>query len=98
MLRTARGQVLARRTSNRMRVTVRLFAAHREAAGTSTYIAHLPVGATVSDAYASVCGSFPSIAHSAGSTAFALNRAHVGGDAPLHDGDEIAILPPVAGG
>jgi len=81
-----------------MRVTVRLFAAHREAAGTSTYIAELPAGATVSDAYADVCGSFPTIARTLGSTAFALNREHVGADAPLHDGDEIAILPPVAGG
>ena len=98
MLRTARGQVLARRTSIRMRITVRLFAAHREAAGTSTYIAELPAGATVSDAFANVCGSFPGISRSANSMAFALNRAHVRGDAVLHDGDEVAILPPVAGG
>src|SRR5215469_7455293 len=98
MLRTARGQVLARRTSKRMRITVRLFAAHREAAGTNTYIAELPDGATVSDAYAGICDSFPNIASSAGATAFALNHAHVGGDEPLHDGDEVAILPPVAGG
>ena len=81
-----------------MRITVRLFAAHREAAGTNTYIADLPSGATVSDAYARVCGSFPSIAQSGRATAFALNRAHVLGDEPLHDGDEVAILPPVAGG
>jgi molybdopterin converting factor subunit 1 len=81
-----------------MRVTVRLFAAHREAAGTSTYVADLPDGATVSDAYAHVCASFPKIAHRAGSTAFALNRTHVSGDAPLNESDEVAILPPVAGG
>jgi molybdopterin converting factor subunit 1 len=81
-----------------MRVTVRLFAAHREAAGTSTYIAELPVGATVSDAFARVCGAFPSISHGARAAAFALNRSHVAGDAPLADGDEVAILPPVAGG
>lgn len=83
---------------DRMRVTVRLFAAHREAAGTNTYTADLPAGATVADAFARVCGSFPGIARNAGSAAFALNRSHVAGDAKLTDGDELAILPPVAGG
>jgi len=81
-----------------MRVTVRLFAAHREAAGTSTFEADLPAGATVSDAFASVCGSFPGIEKSTRVPAFALNQAHVQADAPLADGDEVAILPPVAGG
>ena len=81
-----------------MRITVRLFAAHREAAGTSRFEADLPVGATVSDAYASVCGSFPTIAKSTRVPAFALNQSHVPADAPLADGDEVAILPPVAGG
>lgn len=81
-----------------MRVTVRLFAAHREAAGTSTYVADLPAGATVSDAFARVCSAFPGIANGARSAAFALNRSHVGGDARLAEGDEVAILPPVAGG
>lgn len=81
-----------------MRVTIRLFAAHREAAGTDTYVAELPAGATVSDAFARVCGSFPAIARGARAAAFALNRSHVGGDAPLADGDEVAVLPPVAGG
>lgn len=29
---------------------------------------------------------------------FAVNREYVGADAPLSDGDEIALIPPVAGG
>jgi molybdopterin converting factor small subunit len=29
--------------------------------------------------------------------AFAVNRAHTTADAPVDDGDEVALLPPLAG-
>ena len=29
---------------------------------------------------------------------FAVNLAYVKPDAPLHDGDELALIPPVSGG
>jgi len=81
-----------------MQVTVLLFAAHREAAGTHEFIAELPDGATVSDALERVCAEYPAIASTARSVAFALNRTHVSADAALAHGDEVALLPPVAGG
>jgi molybdopterin converting factor subunit 1 len=81
-----------------MHVTIRLFAAHREAAGRSAYVANLPDGCTVADVFAHVCAEFPEIARTARSVAFALNRAHAPGEARVSDGDEVAFLPPVAGG
>jgi molybdopterin synthase catalytic subunit len=81
-----------------MQVTVLLFAAHREAAGTHVLIAQLPDGATVSDALDRVCALYPAIAKSARGVAFALNQTHVSADAKLAHGDEVALLPPVAGG
>jgi len=81
-----------------MRISVRLFAAHREAAGTSGYVTDLADGATVADAFARVCADHPAIAATGRAVAFALNQTHVSGDARLRDGDEVALLPPVAGG
>ena len=81
-----------------MRITVRLFAAQREAAGTASTTTELPEGATVADAYERVCATFPAIERGARTVAFAVNQVHVGTDAALADGDEVALLPPVAGG
>jgi molybdopterin converting factor subunit 1 len=81
-----------------MHVTIRLFAAHREAAGRSTYIANLPDGCTVADVFRHVCAEFPDISRTARSVAFARNRELASGDVLVDDGDEIAFLPPVAGG
>lgn len=81
-----------------MQVTVRLFAAHREAAGKNIFVADLPDGSTVSDAYDVLCAAFPALARSARSVAFALNQTHVSGAEEVRDGDEVALLPPVAGG
>jgi len=81
-----------------MWVTIRLFASHREAAGRESLIVELADGATAADALARACSEAPSLANAVTSVAYALNREQVSADAPLHDGDELALLPPVAGG
>jgi molybdopterin converting factor subunit 1 len=81
-----------------MQVTIRLFAADREAAGRSSFVANVPNGSTIADVYRRVIEEHPGIGRSARAVAFALNREHASADAPVRDGDELAILPPVAGG
>jgi molybdopterin converting factor subunit 1 len=75
-------------------VTVRLFAALREQAGTSEVELELPEGAQVSDVWSALGlgGKEP------GSLAFALNRAYADREDALHEGDEVALIPPVSGG
>ncbi len=81
-----------------MRVTIRLFASQREAAGRAVVVAELPTGAIASEAFDRVCEQFPALRGAAASVAFAVNREHATPDAVLADGDELAVLPPVAGG
>jgi molybdopterin synthase sulfur carrier subunit len=81
-----------------MRLTIRLFASHREALGLSTLQTELPDGITAADAFARLVADHPALAASARSVAFAVNREHVSPETTLHDGDELALLPPVAGG
>jgi MoaE-MoaD fusion protein len=76
-----------------MEVRVRLFAMLRERAGTSELALELPEGACVRDALAAVeglAGGLPLV--------MAVNRAYADADAPLAAGDELALIPPVAGG
>ena len=81
-----------------MRISVRLFAAHREAAGTGELATEVADGSTVADAFAQIRAAHPALERVSRGVAFALNQVHVSDDARLHDGDELAVLPPVAGG
>ena len=74
-----------------MRVSVRLFAGLRERAGT----ARLEVAdvARVGDVWAKLgLGEEPT------GLLYAVNREYAGPDDALHDGDEVALIPPVSGG
>jgi len=74
-----------------VRVSVRLFAGLRERAGT----AHLEVAdvARVGDVWAKLgLGDEPT------GLLYAVNREYAGPDDALHDGDEVALIPPVSGG
>ena len=78
-------------------MTVRLFAVLREQAGTGelTDVAGRSVG-EIADALSARFGErFASVA---GVSSFVVNGERASRSAPVADGDEVAILPPVSGG
>lgn len=81
-----------------MRVLVRFFAAHREATGQPTYGADVPHGTQASTLLGMLRERFPHLRAVSGNVAFAVNQTVVPADTVLRDGDELALLPPMAGG
>ena len=81
-----------------MRVTVRLFARLRDIAGASELPREVASGATIRTVWTQMAGEFPGFAAYERSMSSALNADYARMDAEVHDGDEIAFLPPVSGG
>ena len=81
-----------------MKVRVLYFASFREAAGRDEEPRSLPEGARVRDLWAEVALAVPLFARFPSMPPAAVNREYADGDRPLADGDEVAFLPPVAGG
>lgn len=81
-----------------MRVVVRLFAILRERAGTGEFQMDLPDGATVASAAQRLIEIHPSVRDHARHVAYAVNREYARPETQLHDGDELAVIPPVSGG
>lgn len=81
-----------------MFVTVRLFARLRELAGTSELTRELPDGSTALAAWRSLAADFPAMAPLEPSISCAVNEEYARMTITLHDGDEVAFLPPVSGG
>jgi MoaE-MoaD fusion protein len=76
-----------------MQVSIRLFAGLRERAGTGARTLELAEGATLGDVWPALgLGDEPS------GLLYAVNKRYANGDAPLADGDEVALIPPVSGG
>jgi MoaE-MoaD fusion protein len=82
-----------------MRITVRLFAVLRERAGCAELDLDLPAGATAGDAMAALSRE-TGIGELGDELPIgvAVNREYSARDAPLSDGDELALIPPVSGG
>jgi molybdopterin synthase catalytic subunit len=76
-----------------VKVSVRLFAGLREAAGRDELELDLPEGARVADALAEVQHLAPGV-----SLVLAVNREYADGEVVLRAGDELAVVPPVSGG
>jgi len=84
-----------------MRVTIRLFARLRDIAGAAEIgkdIPDVPPGATIRTVWTQLTGEYPGLAAYERSMSSALNADYARMDAEVHDGDEIAFLPPVSGG
>ncbi|HET7423345.1 MAG TPA: MoaD/ThiS family protein [Gemmatimonadales bacterium] len=78
-------------------VHILLFASYAERLGLERIDAALRPGATVADALAYL-RALPGGSELPARPLCARNLAHVRADAPLADGDELAVLPPLAGG
>jgi len=81
-----------------MRVQVLYFAVFRERLRRDGEELELPGGARVGDAVAALAERHPVVAALRGRFQVAVNQAMAGDDQPLADGDELALIPPVAGG
>ena len=81
-----------------MRVTVRLFARLRDIAGASELPREVSSGATIGTVWRELAGEFPGLSQYERSMSSALNADYARMDAEVHDGDEVAFLPPVSGG
>ncbi|MCS5638683.1 MAG: molybdopterin converting factor subunit 1 [Myxococcota bacterium] len=81
-----------------MKVTVRLFGSLREEAGCQALDVELAEGASVADLRAELAGRFPSVAEFGERLRLAVNLELAREGQPLAEGDEVALLPPVAGG
>lgn len=80
-----------------MHIRLRLFAMYAEAFGSDALPLELPAGATVADALAAV-RSRPAAAKLPPSPLVAVNLRYAKPDVVLSEGDEVALIPPVAGG
>jgi molybdopterin synthase catalytic subunit len=80
-----------------MKVNVRLFASLREIFKSPYLEVALPEGATVADLVAVIREDAPHMGRG-GRFHVTINKEFVDQEAVLHDGDEVAIFPPVGGG
>jgi MoaD family protein len=79
-------------------IKVRFFAAPREALGKSEIEMTLTESSTVTDLIEQLKRDYPILRAYTRFLSVAVNKAYVGWETELHDGDEVACLPPVGGG
>ena len=81
-----------------MQITVRLFAAYREALGSPAVSVTVPDGTTAGQIWEVLVHSHPALRRLPPPTAVAVNDAIHPADHRLADGDQVALLAPVSGG
>jgi molybdopterin converting factor subunit 1 len=81
-----------------MTIQVLLFASYREMAGASTLQVEVPSGSTVEAVIDALRRRGGGLASLPADPPVAVNRTWAPSGTELQDGDEVALLPPVAGG
>jgi molybdopterin converting factor subunit 1 len=81
-----------------MKVTVRMFASFREAAGQGESALEVEPGATVGQLWERLVAQHPRLAPMRGVAGMAVNGHYSMPEVLLSDGDVVAFLPPVSGG
>ena len=81
-----------------MQITIRYFAGHRDITGRSDERIELGLGATVGSLWELLVGRYPRLAGYSGRVLYAVNQEFGTLATELHDGDEVAFVPPVSGG
>lgn len=79
-------------------VRVLLFAAYAEAAGQHEVVLSVSETATVADVIGAFRKAHPTADRLPPRPLVAVNQVHATLDSTVHAGDEIALLPPMAGG
>ncbi len=81
-----------------MKLRVLFFSVLRDITGTDETVLELPAGSKMADLLAQIESQWPKLRDWQNSLLLALDQTYVKRDAPLHDGAEVAIMPPVQGG
>ncbi len=81
-----------------MKIRLLLFAVLRDIAGTGERELVLRDGATPREVWASLRAEYAKLADYAQPPMTAINEEYAAPDSILRDGDELAFIPPVAGG
>jgi len=79
-------------------VKVLFFGAARDVAGTEEISFELPDSSTVATSREAILGKYPALANFGKSLLFAVNQEYAEANRRIHEGDELAIFPPVSGG
>lgn len=81
-----------------MKVRLLFFAVLRDITGKSEAVVEVPNGTRAADVWRDLRRQHRELVGYEQPPLAAINETYVKADAPLHDGDELAFIPPVAGG
>jgi molybdopterin converting factor subunit 1 len=81
-----------------MKVRLLFFAVLRDIAGSDEQELALADGTTARDVWETLRRTYAKLADYAQPPMIAINESYASADAVLRDGDELAFIPPVAGG
>lgn len=101
LMKAARDREMDKEDAGRaqIRVTVLFFGAAREAAGCDEASLLLGSPLRAADALEEILGKYPDLRRFGRSLLFAVNQEYArDAEREIHDGDELAVFPPVSGG